>query len=123
MSETANGINPHMWRELIPPQTPPKSEEPETPKPKVAKLSLFSNLLAWWRNARERKLRVRIARLETKLAAAEYERDLLVEINKNLSTWIAASTATVAPIAAILSGSKEPAPPPPKSKRTTGVYG
>lgn len=110
-----------MWRECIPPQTPPPPKVVDGEEPKTTKHRLFSDLFAWWRNARERKLRNRIAILEAKLARAELERDQLAEANEMMRQWVLASTATAARVIESLGG-RPPEPPKPPLKRT-GAYG
>lgn len=116
-----------MWREVIPPNAPPPipQDEPEPIKPKVQKVRLFWDLIAWWRNARERKLLKRIARLEAKLATVEYERDFLAEANECLRQWQRASSETACMTADMLAGRREQktaATPAPK-RSPGGAYG
>lgn len=104
-----------------PPFVPPgKVEKQPTTEPEAKparRILLLSDLFAWWRNARERKLRAKIANLKMRLSATEEERDRLAEMNENMRQWMLASTATAAQVAGLLT---QPAPEKPKR---TGAYG
>lgn len=120
----ANGVNPKMWRECIPPQTgsPVVVDAVVTDAEPKRRVLFFTDLFAWWRNARERKLRAKIARLEVRCARAEEERDQLAAANEMMRQWVLASTATAATVIVSLGGREKPSPPE-KPKRTGGAYG
>ena len=111
-----------MWRECVPPQAPAPVVVDAVVAEPTRKILFFSDIVAWWRNARERKLRAKIARLEAKLVVANEMLEQLALANEMMRQWVLASAATAAGVTAMLGGKPLDRPPPSPAKRT-GAYG